>query len=367
MKNFMLFFDEKEYGSQSTIQAKWKKKMKNFMFCFSTKKNMEVSQLYIACRNGELTKVKELLPQLTLDDIDREEPNQSTALHAASYYGHTDIVRLLLERGASRQQKNKFGNTPADEAKTIEIAYLFNRDALTPHNRFVANSVSREWSIQNEFAAASHCRRFYSYTERPPISTIVKKALGANVVQNKYEKEAITRLMKKATRKDDVTSLIRSYTAETDFYRKLNGDLADLTITNENAHDPQWSWAFARYIAADPELRQLQYAGTTYRGMHMTDADIAVYSVGKMLMNKAFLSTSKLRTVAEGFALKDLPSNKKAAVCTYIIKDKHATLFIKEFSEYPEEEEVLIMPCMDFQVTKLETTGKFIEIEVLLP
>jgi hypothetical protein len=51
--------------------------------------------------------------------------------------------------------------------------------------------------------------------------------------------------------------------------------------------------------------------GTTYRGMQMTDKDIGVYDVGQMLMNKAFLSTSKLRKVAEDFAKKGLPADKK--------------------------------------------------------
>jgi hypothetical protein len=328
---------------------------------------MNTSELYLACHNGDVTKVKQLLPHLTLEEIDHVESNGSTALHAASYGGHIEIVRLLLEKGASRRQKNKYGVTPADEAKTFEIAQLFNRQTLSPNSRFVANSASREWSIKSEFAAASHHRRFYAFTKRPPISTLIQQVLDDNVLQNDTEKKMITQWMKQAIDKDDVTLLVRSYTAETDFYRQLNANLADLKdLTNEDARNPSWSCAFARYIANDPTLRQHRWMGTTYRGMHMTDKDIAMYEVGKMLMNKAFLSTSQLRKVAESFAKKILPVDKRAGICTYIIKDNHAALDIKNYSEYPEEEEVLIFPCMDFEVTRLDTNGEFVEIEVLL-
>jgi hypothetical protein len=179
--------------------------------------------------------------------------------------------------------------------------------------------------------------------------------------------DRIAQWMNEATNKDDTTLLVRSYTAETDFYKRLNADPADLKdLTNEDVRNPGWSCAFARYIASDPALHKHRWMGTTYRGMQMTDKDIGVYDVGQMLMNKAFLSTSKLRKVVENFAKKGLPADKKAAICTYVIKDNHAALDIKEYSEYPPEEEVLILPCMDFEVTKLDPNGEFVEIEVLL-
>ncbi len=53
-----------------------------------------VSELYKACRSGDLNTVKSLLPALTVERINQQEPNGSTSLHAASYYGHIDIVRL---------------------------------------------------------------------------------------------------------------------------------------------------------------------------------------------------------------------------------------------------------------------------------
>lgn len=63
------------------------------------------TEFYLACSNGDITKVKQFLPHLTLEEIDHIDPNDSTALHAASYFGHVEIARLLLKKGASRRQK----------------------------------------------------------------------------------------------------------------------------------------------------------------------------------------------------------------------------------------------------------------------
>ncbi|CAF4890082.1 unnamed protein product, partial [Rotaria magnacalcarata] len=50
------------------------------------------SDFYIACRDNNQGKVKELLETMTPDEVDRLEPNGSTALHAACFYGHYHIV-----------------------------------------------------------------------------------------------------------------------------------------------------------------------------------------------------------------------------------------------------------------------------------
>jgi ankyrin repeat protein len=40
----------------------------------------------------------------------------STPLHLASLQGHTDVVRMLLERNADAQAQNEHGSTPLDLA-----------------------------------------------------------------------------------------------------------------------------------------------------------------------------------------------------------------------------------------------------------
>jgi len=45
----------------------------------------------------------------------------STALHVAAYYGHKDLVELLLINGADHKIKNNLDNIPLDEACNKEI------------------------------------------------------------------------------------------------------------------------------------------------------------------------------------------------------------------------------------------------------
>lgn len=52
---------------------------------------------------------------------------QSTPLHAASYYGHKEIVQLLLQYGCDRSQTNAYGLTAYEEAADEEIRQLFKR------------------------------------------------------------------------------------------------------------------------------------------------------------------------------------------------------------------------------------------------
>src|SRR5690242_16724552 len=89
------------------------------------------SEFYYACRNGLIDQVREQLPNMSLEEIDQIQPNGSTALHAACYYGHKDIVKLLLDKGASRSILNKHLCLPYDEAETDEIKKLFIRRSNT--------------------------------------------------------------------------------------------------------------------------------------------------------------------------------------------------------------------------------------------
>ena len=49
--------------------------------------------------------------------IDAESPNKSTPLMMAAQYGHTDLVKLLLDEGADPQLRNEQGLTAIDFAR----------------------------------------------------------------------------------------------------------------------------------------------------------------------------------------------------------------------------------------------------------
>ncbi|CAF0885634.1 unnamed protein product [Rotaria sordida] len=88
----------------------------------------KASDFYMACREGNLMKVNRLLKTMSARDINKvEEANSSTALHAASYFGHAAIVKVLLDIGANTHTHNGHGLIPEQEAKTQEIKDLFEQ------------------------------------------------------------------------------------------------------------------------------------------------------------------------------------------------------------------------------------------------
>ncbi|UJR18079.1 hypothetical protein I4U23_004979 [Adineta vaga] len=87
------------------------------------------SEFYRACRDGDTDTVEKMLPILTKEDIERVEPNGSTALHAATHYGHKKIVKLLLARSPDTSIRNTYGNTAEDEASGSEIRTLFKQSS----------------------------------------------------------------------------------------------------------------------------------------------------------------------------------------------------------------------------------------------
>jgi len=90
--------------------------------------NGHASEFYLACRNGDLHTVNRYLKTMTTREINQvEESNNSTALHAASFFGHADVVKRLLEVGANVHTRNGHGLTAEQEAHNQEIKDLFKQ------------------------------------------------------------------------------------------------------------------------------------------------------------------------------------------------------------------------------------------------
>ena len=71
--------------------------------------------LLTASKNGNLEYVKLAIAQGA--NINAKDEKGSTALHWATYYEHTDIIRFLLMQGANPYETDKYGLTPIDVAK----------------------------------------------------------------------------------------------------------------------------------------------------------------------------------------------------------------------------------------------------------
>ncbi|CAF0855931.1 unnamed protein product [Didymodactylos carnosus] len=325
----------------------------------ATNSSSSLSDFYLSCRNDDIEKVKAYLKTLTVRQINRLEPNGSTALHAASYYGHTKTVQLLLEKGiTSRSIINKYRLTAYQEAKTNEIKQLFRRQ--NGSSRFVGgtNGTNIEWNKIGINIEKEAIKQRYDHSDkwddsdiRTTVSYIYKDYLDKNL-RNLKDIALINWYYALAAEENTAKYLITAYTAETDYYKVLNKELATVH-ENENKLIDSWvgrNWIL-RIMCCHPTLNPFGYIGNAYRGMRITQDDLNQYSVGNHLMNKAFLSTSKDREIAEKFAsLDDIQDGKLSIICIYIIRNRRAALDVETISDYPEEHEILIMPYCVFEV-----------------
>ncbi|CAF2812470.1 unnamed protein product [Rotaria sp. Silwood2] len=290
----------------------------------TTSTTAKPSKFYFSCRNNEIDTVTSLLPKLTLEEINQIGPNGSTALHAAAYYGNKEIVKLLLSKGVQRMIKNMHGCTPYDEAKTGDIKKLFQRV-----ERAGAESKSR-----------------FAGDKGPSYEWIFVKSDPSSYAS--FNRETI--------KNNDPTQVVRAYTAETGFYHRVNTDLAQLpTHWSGSKHERN----IASIMIFHPVFQGFSFTGETYRGMIMLLEDLQDYVVDTVFMNKTFLSTSKVRTRAESFAVSDESSTVFGVVCKYLIKHTGTALAIEDISEYPFEKEVLILPYASFKVKSVrKSSGK---------
>lgn len=326
-----------------------------------------VSEFYNACRNGLIDKVREQLPSMSLKEIDEVQANGSTALHAACYYGHKEIVKLLLERGASRSIPNDHKCLPYDEAETEEIKKLFLRQSVT---RFSDDGSGHIDWMKCDTAAE---KLAYDYRFRHKGFGWKSKNIDYRIKHIKEhmchaDQERISLFLDQA--QTDPHSLLRAYTYESDFYIQLNQDLATRHYDQGTNFGITYFIDFVyNYSAFD----SLSFKGKVYRGMCITHDDLKQYSVGGKVMNKAFMSTTKDRSIAEAFATKGSSSREKqhgghvklSALCTYEIINDRTGLNIENISEYSMEKEVLVGPYTPFIIKTIrQVTSNYVEIDL---
>ncbi|UJR35027.1 hypothetical protein I4U23_027803 [Adineta vaga] len=330
---------------------------------------MIVSDLYFACRDGDKATVERLLPQTPLRLLNRLEPNGSTCLHVASYNGHTDIVRMLLEYGACRRIINRYGCTPLDEAKTKEIAQLFPRSAEATKQRFSNNPVEQpEWNFEDNSAEYYSRATHWGCLKDRGIKKTIKKLDKALALLDDREKSTalVKDLFQQASETNDPIYLLRAYTAQSQFYSLLNAEMA--SGTRREVYEKlckKWTGYYTGLIAMNSAFEPYRFCGQTYRGMEITPTDYKQYHIGIALSNKSFQSTSKSWKIAKGFACPSVPRPERlSVVIIFTILDKKSALDIDKISEYQYEEEVLIVPGSLFIVTEMDETNQPYEIHL---
>ncbi|CAF3637825.1 unnamed protein product [Rotaria sp. Silwood1] len=333
----------------------------------SISKSSTTSDFYCACRSGLIDKVREQLPNMTLEEIDRIEGNGSTALHAACYYGHTEIVKLLLEKGASRSIKNAYKCLPCDEAREDEIKRLFIRQSATRFSN--DGSVYIDWikcNAETESLASDYRFRHFGFEWNNNNINHRLKYIKDEI--SNTENDRIKIFIKQAEKDSDY--LLKAYTVESDFYIKLNQDLAIRRFDKDTNFGITY---FIDFFYNNSDFKNLSFKGKVYRGTCMTHDDFKELSVGVKVMNKTFMSTTKDRKLGEQFALKHLTYREKqlgenvklSALCTYEIVNDRTGLNIEGISEYKDEKEVLIGPLTAFIITTIRQIARnYAEIDL---
>lgn len=101
--------------------------------------------LYCAARAGNIRGVQFLTEHGAEPDLSQR--TKSTALHAASFFGHADVVRCLLESGADYRIENEGKRAAEMEAFNNEVRKVFSELKQEPYVRAAANEL--EWFKNN--------------------------------------------------------------------------------------------------------------------------------------------------------------------------------------------------------------------------
>ncbi|ORZ05732.1 ankyrin repeat-containing domain protein, partial [Lobosporangium transversale] len=81
------------------------------------------SSCFIFTGDGDLASVKKYIEEDGIS-IDTQDENGYSALHAAASYGHKELIKYLLGKGANVNIQDPDGDSPLFVCETVEIAKI---------------------------------------------------------------------------------------------------------------------------------------------------------------------------------------------------------------------------------------------------
>lgn len=78
--------------------------------------DLRVENLYVAAKAGDLSLINRILDSPVGEQVNQRDATGHTGLMWASRYGHAEIVRALLKRGADPNARSKEGETALSQA-----------------------------------------------------------------------------------------------------------------------------------------------------------------------------------------------------------------------------------------------------------
>ncbi|CAF3707115.1 unnamed protein product [Rotaria sp. Silwood1] len=333
----------------------------------------EISRFYFACKNGDTDIVKQMLPTIPYDQLNQLEPNGSTALHAATYCGHLDIVRLLLhEYGCQRHLRNLYGFTAYEIAQTEEMRQVFHRPSNK--NRFNDDSMGFEQTFRrhsssiNQIVMGSRIddndvakpnQRFYvGYETNEEVKKQLDSINGVKALFQSRIGRYITKqgIKLKLGKRAGYSKKEYPYIANEQFQQESLQKILDESVTSNHIDYKHCCYLLNEYIqqgtiesllklytletpfywslfkSPSPlefplfmhlsDLKERYYQGYSYRGVQLTQHQLDEYrwalkTKDSVLSLVTFASTSINRSVAEQFAVKSSSSDKITALLIF--------------------------------------------------
>lgn len=329
----------------------------------------EASEFYFACRNGDIDKVKRMLPTIPYNQLNHLEANGSTPLHAATYYGHLEIVRLLLhEYGCIRHLRNRYGSTAYEEAQTDEMREFYHRPLNS--NRFNDDSMSTEQLFEvfsslkekpvmedNDDEDVTQPDRHFliGFETSEEVKAQLNGLQGVKAfLQSRVGRHILAGAMKLKLCKDAVygdEELL--YVSSEKFRQDIVQTILDKHVTPNHPEYQYCCYLLKEYVQRGtiepllklytletpfyqqlsilssplgflfhihlPELKPRYYQGYSYRGVRLSRQDLNEYrwalkNKDRALSSMTFASTSISKSVAERFATKPSTSLDKLNV-----------------------------------------------------
>ena len=151
---------------------------------------------------------------------------------------------------------------------------------------------------------------------------------------------------------DDIKNYIHNYTSELFYYKYINkflreGDFDAFRILSSHLS----KFIYNLYIYREKNIEKSQKSNL-YRKIYLNPEDIKLYKllIGRVICYPSFTSTSIIEDVYEP---KKLNENDELVKLIIDQNDSKSVVSVREFSEYPEEEEYLFMPFSFFKIKKV--------------
>ncbi|CAM4801878.1 unnamed protein product [Rotaria magnacalcarata] len=324
-----------------------------------------VSNFYNACHSGDIETVKRMITAMKLKEINRLEPNGSTALHAAAFYGHLEIVELLLKHGCLTTIIDKSGKTAAEECSDTRIRQLIQSSHVTQDNNKQPNDEvpQMKWAQIYE-----NCNQ----EDESALATKVMKLRLTTYLTNQFK-------INGANRTDHVRKVVLQAIDRDDHdtYRTVLSFVEKFEETQNPEHLMAlyaWETPFYKYINIYPDesffmeliiglfkFRDRFFSGSAYRGISLTKDELEFYERTRnyprgFIEMRTINSASKSRPVGETYAKCSRPHTGgiKALFIIDFNEPCETAIDISDLAQMPMEKEVLIVPGTFFEVKSIE-------------